>query len=395
MKALSKFRPAIAAFLLMIATSTINSALTFLNQPISTELGVGLGTFTLYYSLMVASGAFSLPMVGRLIGKLGIHKVIIISAFWGFLCLILFSLSKNLWMFYAIGIIIGFLSATALNLVANVTLQTYYTSTETASLIGIVMSGSGVGSMIYNAVVPTLLELLGWRILVRLVGFLWCITLILAMFVLGKAQVVSSEKGQLVSNPGMTKKEATRSPMLYLVMLSVFFVLLATGVWQHFPVILKDRGFSPVASGAAMSFLSAVMAAGKIGQGVLYSKIGIRKGTTIVYGLYFLGFVLLLHPKMVYPAFFGLAIGIGSLTTQVPILSKILFGQKEFASIFSLVSMALSFGSFIGTPAWGLLYDMSGSYTIGFYLAPIFIAIGFALQMIALGLKKKKEEINA
>lgn len=390
MKELSKFRPALAAFLLMFATSTINQALSFLNQPIATDLGVGLGTFTLYHSLMIAAGALALPFVGQLIGKLGIHKIILIAAIWGLAFLSLFSVSNALWMFYLIGIIMGLLSATAMNLVANVTLQSYYTSTETASLIGIVMAGSGVGGIFYSAAVPIALNLVGWRNLLRLLALLWFIILILARFILGHGQVVSSEKGQLVSAPGMTKKEATRSPLLYLMMASVFLLLLASGCIQHFPVILKDMGLSAAAIGAAMSFLSGVMALGKVGQGMLYAKIGIRKGSTIVYSLYLAGFVMLLHPKLIYPSFFALAIGIGALTTQIPILSKMLFGQKDYASIFSLISMAISIGAFIGTPLWGILYDVTGSYRMGFYFAPVLIAIGFLMQMTALSAREKK-----
>ena len=51
MKQLTKLRPAIATFLMMIAVSTTSTAISFLNQPVANQLQVGMGSFTLYYSL--------------------------------------------------------------------------------------------------------------------------------------------------------------------------------------------------------------------------------------------------------------------------------------------------------------------------------------------------------
>ena len=147
MNKLSKLRPAIATFLMMIAVSTTSTAISFLNQPVSTQLQVGMGSFTLYYSLMVAAGALTTPFVGRLIHKLGAVKIVIATAVWGLICMFLFSVSNSLWMFYVVGILAGALGGSAITLLANVVLQTYYTTSEAASLIGIVMAGSGVGSI--------------------------------------------------------------------------------------------------------------------------------------------------------------------------------------------------------------------------------------------------------
>lgn len=52
-------RPAFAAFILMVTMSLLSTGLSFFVSPVCEDLGFGRGSFTLYYSLMVAAGAVS------------------------------------------------------------------------------------------------------------------------------------------------------------------------------------------------------------------------------------------------------------------------------------------------------------------------------------------------
>ena len=56
---MNQIRPALSAFLLMVTMSLLSTALSFFVSPVCADLGFGRGSFTLYYSLMVAAGAVS------------------------------------------------------------------------------------------------------------------------------------------------------------------------------------------------------------------------------------------------------------------------------------------------------------------------------------------------
>ena len=389
MKMISKYRPAAAAFLLMFSLATVSTAMSFLNQPVAAELGVGLGSFTLYYSLMVAVGAFTAPIIGQFMEKLGIRKIVLAAMIWSGLGLWLFSFSDSLWMFYVTGALMGILSSTAMNLTANVMLQTYYTSTEAANFIGIVVAGSGVGSMVYSALLPGVLENFGWRMAYRVQGTAWVLNLLLSLLVLGKAVPAASEKGNIKANSGMTRNEALRSPMLYLLFTSVIILTFGSGLIQHFPTVLSKQGYSSGATGAIISFYSVVLTIGKILQGILYGSVGVKKGSAITFTIYIAAFLLLMNASFAYPAFLCMGIGMGILTTVTPILTKQLFGQKEYAGIFGIVSMGMSVGSFVSTPIWGMLYDVMGSYNLGFAVMAVMIAVAYLLQMTALKMAKQ------
>ena len=187
----------------------------------------------------------------------------------------------------------------------------------------------------------------------------------------------------------MTRAEALRSPVLYMVVVSVILLTFGAGVIQHFPTILAEMGYSSSAAGAVISFYSAILTVGKIAQGVLYGKAGIKKGSAVVYVLYIAGFLCLLSADLVYPAFFCIGIGLGILTTLSPVLTKALFGQKEYAGIYGLISMGMSIGSFIATPVWGMVYDQLGTYRPGFVVMPVLLLLAFVLQLAAMRLQEK------
>ena len=75
-------RPAAAAFFLMVTMSLLSTALAFFVEPVCADLGFGRGSFTLYYSLMVAAGAVSTSILGAYMNKHGVRGVILVSAFW-------------------------------------------------------------------------------------------------------------------------------------------------------------------------------------------------------------------------------------------------------------------------------------------------------------------------
>ena len=86
-----------------------------------------------------------------------------------------------------------------------------------------------------------------------------------------------------------------------------------------------------------------------------------------------------MQPSLVYPGLALLAVGMGCVTTLMPILTRFTFGALEYAAIWSILSTASSIGSLIATPLFGMVYDASGSY------APAMIASSVALAL-SLGL---------
>ena len=158
-----EYRPAFAAFLLMMAMALTTTALSFFVVPVCEELGLGRGSFAVCYSLMTASGAAAIPVLGRLIQSRGVGRMVAVSAVWVCLGFLLFSVSGGLWMLYAAGTWIGVFGTACVSLCASVIVQQSYTGSRASGILGVVMSGSGVGGMLVSLMMPVLLRELGWR----------------------------------------------------------------------------------------------------------------------------------------------------------------------------------------------------------------------------------------
>lgn len=166
-------RPAVSAFLLMLTMSLLSTALSFFVAPVCEDLGFGRGSFTLYYSLMVAAGAVSASFLGTYMNKKGVQGVVLLSGIWCGLGLVGFSFSSQLWMFYILGAAMGLFGSTCIYLAANVVVQQSYSSKHVSAILGIVMAGAGIGGVIWSNLVPQIIENFGWRFGYRMLGICW------------------------------------------------------------------------------------------------------------------------------------------------------------------------------------------------------------------------------
>ena len=121
---------------------------------------------------------------------------------------------------------------------------------------------------------------------------------------------------------------------------------------------------------------------GKVAQGILYGKLGIQKGGYIMMTVFAAAFLTLISKTLVYPGLILLAFGLGVYTTLLPQVARSTFGSREYASIWSLIATAGSVGTFIATPVWGMVYDITGLYTLGLIVAPILLMAALAALVL-------------
>jgi len=57
------------------------------------------------------------------------------------------------------------------------------------------------------------------------------------------------------------------------------------------------------------------------------------------------------------------------------------FGSREYAAIWALISTVGCAGTFVGYPLWGTIYDLTGTYTVGLIGAAVLL-IGAMLAHI-------------
>ena len=378
-----KYRYAMAAFLQMMAMALTTTALSFFVGPVCGELGFSRGSFTVYYSIMTAAGTLASPFLGQAVQRWGIRAVSAVSAVWTSAGLLMLSFCGRLWMFYLAGAFAGFFGTACVSLCASVTVQTSYRGSAASRLTGLVMAGSGLGGMIVSFLLPGFVDNWGWRWGYRLTAVCWLALGLCAVWLLGAN--VPSERTVKGQSPGMTRQEALHSGKLYLLILVIFLLSAASGVQQQLPGVLSDGGLDTAQVSLGMTVFTGSLALGKILQGLLYGKAGPKAGGAVMVLLYALGF-LLLGKGCLMPGLVTLAAGMGTVTTLMPIAARAVFGSREYAAIWSILSAVSNLGALTAAPLFGMAFDLTGSYAGAMMAAAVLLVP--ALGALAAALRK-------
>lgn len=366
-------RPAFSAFLLMLTISLLSTALSFFVAPVCEDLGFGRGSFTLYYSLIVAAGAVSASFLGSWMNRRGVVGVMVISAVWCCAGLFGFSFSSSLWMFYVLGAAMGLLGSTCLYLAANVIVQQSYSSQQASAVLGLVMAGSGIGGVIWSNLVPVLLHSFGWRMSYRILGLCWLVLPVLAAVILGRQQMTGAfGHGKSISG-GMSKKEAMKSLKFYLAAVVMCVLSCGSCISQQLPALLENLGHTDI--NKLISIMTAGAAVGTIVEGLMCSRLGIKNSMILVLVVYITGFLLLAGNLAASLALLCLAFGAGSIGTLMPIMVRTIFGGRDYAAIWSVIITCSSVASFLAAPVWGMVYDIFGNYLPALIAMPVLLAV--------------------
>ena len=382
---LNFYRPAAAAFLVIMAMALTSSTISFFLEPVCESLQINRGSFSLIFSLMSVAGALSNPFVGQYAGKKGVRGILLLTGLWAGGCMILLSFVTNLWMLYAVAFCLGLFGSSCVCLCGNVMVQQAYFGPQASGILGAVMAGSGVGGMFFSLIIPKIIAGFGWRMGMRAMGISWLLLVWLGMLLIGKQTAPQFSKANGSVGLGMTRTEALKSPKLYLQMGVIVVISACCGLQQQLPSLLGSMGYTAGEVSVMISAMTIFLALGKFGQGLLYGKIGVEKGGILTMASFAAGGLALLFKALVWPGLLLLAVGFGVYTTLLPMVVRRVFGSREYASIWALITTVGCAGTFVGYPMWGTIYDLTGTYTLG--LVGAAVLLGFAMWAHCITLK--------
>ena len=372
---LNFYRPAAAAFLVIMAMALTSSTMSFFLEPVCESLQISRGSFSLIFSLMSVAGALSNPFVGQYVGRKGVRGILLLTGLWAGSCMFLLSLVNGLWMLYVIAFCLGVFGSSCLTLCGSVIVQQNYFGPQAAGILGAVMAGTGVGGMFFSLVIPNVIGSFGWRTGFRIMGISWLALVWLGVVLIGKQTALQNGKGNGSVGLGMTRAEALKSPKLYLQMVVIVIMAACCGLQQQLPSLLGAKGFETGQVSIMISTMTVFLALGKFGQGLLYGKIGVEKGGLLTMTAFALGCLAMFSKALVWPGLVLLAVGMGIYTTLLPVVIRRVFGSREYASIWALVSTVGCAGTFVGYPMWGTIYDLTGTYSLGLIGAAVLLAV--------------------
>lgn len=305
---------------------------------------------------------------------------------------------SSLWGFYAAGALLG-VSIAFLLYMSYPTLINRWFHTGMGMMIGICVSASGLGGMIFNPIGGWIIGEWGWRMAycvfggIVLVGVSPLLAILLrdrpedmGLLKFGMDKSGESGSGVKPADTGLTYAQAVRMPVFYALIVFAFIMMGCSTLNLFIPGFAETSGFTLEQASLAAAASMAGVTLGKLllgwindrncMAGLLISTIGGAVGLASIVAVPSVLWVVL-----VGSFFFGWCYA--GVTVQTAMLTRTVVGSKDYSRIFATVSVALSAGGAVASGGWGLLADAT-SYPVIFITGAILLLIAALLGLYAL-----------
>ena len=341
-------------------------------QPITMDRGWTRETFALAIAVQNLAWGLAGPFAGMLADRFGAFRVLLVGSLFYAGGLVLMALSTSGLAFMgSAGLLIGIAQSGTTYAVVYGVIGRQVAPEKRSWAMGVTAAAGSFGQFLMVPVENWLIGHTGWQNALFILG---AMALMIVLPALGvreppRAAVVGSQQ-----SVGAALREAFAYPSFRLLTAGYFvcgFQVVFIGI--HMPSYLKDQGLSPNVATTALALIGLFNIVGTYAAGTLGQHLAKRHILAAIYGLRGLAIVAFvlapLSPTSVYV--FASVMGVLWLSTVPPtnaIVAQI-FGVQYMSMLSGFVFLSHQLGSFLGVWLGGKLYDMTGSYTIVWWLA--------------------------
>ncbi len=337
---------------------------------IQSDFGVLRGTASLPYTMTMMGIAFGGIVMGRLADRAGIVPPLLLGTMalgGGF---ILTSQTRSLWEFILVqGLVIGLAgtSATFGPLIADVS---HWFRRRRGIAVAICASGNYLAGALWPPVLQYGIATYGWRQTNIYVGLFCLATMLPLVLLLRRRSPVDT--GPATGMTGDGQPQALRSPALLqaLLIIAGLACCVAMSMPQvHIVAYCADLGFGTARGAEMLSIMLGLGVVSRIASGWIADRIGGVKTLLLGSGLQCLALILYLPfdgmmSLYIVSALFGLSQG--GIVPSYAIIVREKFPASQAGTRVGLVIMATIVGMALGGWLTGVIYDVTGSYQLGF-----------------------------
>lgn len=398
------------AIMVGVAKGGIMNAGGLFLTPVTEDLGMGVGSLSLYFSISAIFTMIFLPIAGKMMAKYDIRMLLVVAVILQAGSFAMFGFMNSVWGWYLFCIPMSIGSIFVCQMAGPVLINNWFKK-HNGLAMGIMVASGGLFGAILQPMAGNLIDSTGWRNTYFILGILVMVIVIPIVLLtirmapqqkglqaLGEEEVKVDEKtpSTPVMAKGVTAAVARKSSAFYALLLFFFFITAIGSFGQHVAPFAMGLGYDITFAGNAMGGWSVGVLLGALTFGILSDKIGAKNTAlfAMILGLVPI-IILLVMPEN--STMFNLAIGIygfvvASIGTLGPLLTTALFGNKEYSEIYASAVIGLAVAGIVALAGYGYIYELTGSYTTVLISIGLMLIINLVLIIVAFRGKKKLEE---
>lgn len=405
-------------FLAHIASAfSISSTLSVFLKPLSADLAISRGVFSLIRSGEIILGAAAAPVVGTLLDRYGGRWLIAAGGLVSGAGFLLLGQARDYWQFLLVRWLLISPGDTLMgSMVVNVSISRWFVRMRGRAL-ALAGMGHGLAKVCMPVAAATLILYAGWRGAWVVFGVVTLVLVVAPSLIFmrrrpedmgllpdggtatrteyhaGAIEAASAKPRRI---PGdeveWSRREALGTPAFWLIV-TTFGVshVGVTGLNLHVFSFVSDQGHSAMMAALVMSIIAVMQFSTPMVWGLLAERRNIARLIMAKFLIQAAGILWALSDPGVialYGGFFLYGIGMGGTSILAEMIWANYFGRVSLGKIRGMGSMFTSSFSAAGPPFFGLLFDYTQSYNLSFSL---FIGMLFASALLSLFLRPPKK----
>jgi MFS family permease len=377
-------------------TFAFSSTLSIFLKPITVELGVSRGMFSLIRTFEIGVAALIVPVLGPWIDRHGGRGVLVLGVLMESTGLLLSSLVQSFWQFALVRCSLVIAGEALLgSLVINVTIAQWFVR-KRGRAMGIANLGTGIAKLSIPLCAATLFVVVGWRNTWAIFGIIAPLLVVAPALLFirrspetmglqpdGDGPAPSSEPADepgdrpsatqlhaiAVDSP-WTRAEALRLPTFWLLVVTFGIASIGiAGLNLHLFSYVTDIGHSPLIAASFMSTIALTQLGSTLVWGMLADRFDIKKISCVQFLIQGTGLVIAISNsqiQLLYLGFFLYGTGLAGSFVLREVIWANFFGRTSLGTVRGLSLLFSYLFAASGAPFFGFLHDRMGSYRVSF-----------------------------
>lgn len=394
----------------------MSSTLSVFLKPLTEDLGVSRGVFSLLRSGEILIGASMAPLVGPLVDRYGGRWLMAGGALVAGLGFVLLSQVSAFWQFLLLRWLLVTVGGVFMcHMVVSVTISRWFVR-KRGRAIAIASLGQGLSKVLIPIVTASLFVWLGWRWTWSIFGIITLVLVVIPALLfmqrspedMGLTPDGSDEVTEVHAAPvcrsAARRQEELKADIVWswkeVLRTQTFWIICfiygmanvgIAGLNLHVFAYVTDIGFEPIVAATVMSIIAMAQLGSTLLWGVIGERIEVRKSSMIMFVVQAAGLATVTATHQLAPVYVGFClygIGLGGSWVLQELIWATYYGRVSLGMVRGLGILVTHAVGAAGAPFFGFIYDVTGSYQSSFIMFVIALIAAALLGLLVRPPKK-------